>query len=59
MKAVIKTRFEIDVSDWYGDERLTKKEKVQKLEEDLSDYSVFMLHFTYESLKDVDVFIKP
>lgn len=55
MKAIIKPVFEIDVSDWYEDERLTKKEKVEKLKEDLSDFSVFMLHAEYSNLKDVDV----
>jgi hypothetical protein len=57
MKAIIKPVFEIDVSDWYEDERLTKKEKIAKLKEDLSDFSVFMIHCDYEVLKDIKVII--
>jgi hypothetical protein len=57
MKAIIKPVFEIDVSDWYEDERLTKKEKIAKLKEDLSDFSVFMIHCDYEALKDIKVII--
>lgn len=58
MKAIIIATFEVDVSDWYEDERLNKKEKIKKLKEDLSDFSVFMPQFDYESLKDVEVIIK-
>jgi len=58
MKAIITTKFEINVDDWYEDEGLTKKEKIVKLKEELSDFSVFMLHFEYDNLKDVDVKIK-
>lgn len=58
MKTIIKPTFEIDTSDWYEGERLTKKEKIKKLKEDLSDFSVFMLHCDYEALKDVEVEVK-
>ena len=59
MKAKVTATFEIDVTDWYSDERLTKKEKQEKLIEDLSDFSVFMPHFEWKSFKDVDVKILP
>lgn len=55
MKAIIKPVFEIDVSDWYKGERLTTKEKIQKLQEELSDFSVFMIHCHYEALQDIDI----
>lgn len=55
MKAIIKPIYEVDVSDWYMDERLTKKEKIAKLKEELADFSVFMLHCDYKALMDVDV----
>ncbi len=58
MEVKVIATFEWDVSDWYEDERLTKKEKVAKLEEDLADFSVFMPHFEYERLKDVEVIVK-
>lgn len=58
MKAIIKPTFEIEVGDWYEDERLTNKEKIAKLQEDLSDFSVFMIHCDYEALKDIKVVIK-
>jgi len=58
MKAIIKPTFEIEVGDWYEDERLTKKERIAKLQEDLSDFSVFMIHCDYEALKDIKVIIK-
>lgn len=57
MKARFTATFEIDVSDWYEDERLTKAEKTAKLKEDLADYSVFMLHAQYQALKDCEVSI--
>lgn len=59
MKAVFKPTFEIDVTDWFKDERLTKVEKIERLKEELSDYSVFMLHAQYEALKDIEVAVKP
>jgi len=59
MKAIIKPTYEIDVSEWYEDEGLTNKEKIEQLKEDLSDFSVFMLHCDYQALKDVEVDIKP
>lgn len=58
MKAIIKATFELDVTDWYADEKLTKSEKRAKLEEDLSDFSVFMPNFQYKDFKDVQVIIK-
>lgn len=55
MKVIVRPTFEIEVSDWYEGERLTEEEKIIKLKEELSDFSVFMLHFDYENLQDVDV----
>lgn len=58
MKAFITPTFEVDVTDWYEDERLTLQEKIEKLKEDLSDYSVFMAHCDYKALKNVEVDIE-
>ena len=55
MKALVTATFEIDVTDWYEDERLTKTEKTERLKEELSDFSVFMPLFEYRDLKDVEV----
>ena len=55
MKALITASFEIDVTDWYEGERLTKTEKFNKVKEELADYSVFMPLAKYEHLKDVNV----
>ena len=58
MKAIFKPTFEIDVTDWYAGERLTKKEKIEKLKEELSDFSVFMVHADYGNLKKIEVDVK-
>ena len=58
MKAIIKPVFEIDVTDWYEDDRLTKKEKIEKLKEELEDFSVFMPQCEYSNLKGVKIEIK-
>lgn len=43
-KVKIKMSFEIDVEDWYEYERLTRKETLEKLEEDFSDIEVLVNH---------------
>lgn len=58
MKAIVTTTFEIDVTDWSKDEGLTKNQRIEKIKEDLHDFSVFMPHFEYENFKDVTVKIK-
>jgi len=58
MKAIVKAIFEINVSDWNKDENLTKKQRIKRIKEDLSDFSIFMSHFDYENFKKVDVKIK-
>jgi hypothetical protein len=58
MKAIIKPTFVIDVTDWLKNEKLTKKQKIAFLKEELSDFSLFMVHATYERFKDVKVEIK-
>lgn len=55
MKIQVKLIYNLDVSDWYEDERLTKKEKLQRLEEDLSDISVHCNHCTYETLVGAEI----
>ena len=55
MKAIITTTFEVDVDGWFDEDELTKEQRIKKLKEDLSDFSVFMQHFEYENLKDVNV----
>lgn len=55
MKIQVKLIYNLDVSDWYEDERLTKKEKLQKLEEDLSDISVHCNHCNYETLVGCEI----
>ena len=58
MKAIVTASFEIDVTDWYKGERLTKKEKFEKVKEELADFSVFMPLAEYSNFKDVEVVIK-
>ena len=57
MKAIATAKFEIDVSDWSKDEGLTNKQRIKQIQTDLEDFSVFMLHFTYENFKDIKVTI--
>lgn len=59
MKAIIKAEFEIDVDDWSKGEGLSKEQRIKKITEDLSDFSVFMSHCSdYNNFKSVEVFIK-
>lgn len=55
MKIQVDLIYELDVSDWYEDEKLTKKQKLRRLEEDLSDISVHCNHCNYETLKDCKI----
>ena len=55
MKIQVNLIYELDVSDWYEDEKLTKKEKLEKLKEDLSDISVHCNHCNYDTLKDCKI----
>ena len=47
--------WEVDVTDWYEGERLSPKEREQKLKEDFENISVFMNHAEYQNLKGVEV----
>lgn len=58
MKAIFKPEFEIDVSEWYLGEGLTKKQRIKKIKEDLEDFSVFMLHAEYTNFIKVSVDLK-
>jgi uncharacterized protein YutD len=60
MKLVIKPVFEVEVhlSEYYQDEKLTKAEKISRIKEEWSDYSVFSPGCGYGDLKDVSVEIK-
>lgn len=55
MKVYITPTFKIDVTDWYEDERLTLEEKLEKLKDELSDYSTFMPLCDYKTLQTVEV----
>jgi len=50
MKIKVSLFYELDVTDWYEGEKLNKKQKLKKLEEDLSDISVHCRHCNYETL---------
>ena len=50
MKIKVTGSFKVDVSDWYEDERLTKKEKLKRLEEDFNDIEVFCNHVDWRTL---------
>jgi len=59
MRAIITAEFEIDVDDWSKGEGLNKSQRIKKIIEDLSDFSVFMPHCSdYNNFKSVEVFIK-
>ena len=55
MKAIVQATFTIDVSAWRTDEGLSKKQRMDKIQEDLYDFSVFMPHFEYKNFSDVSV----
>lgn len=55
MKIKVKLIYELDVSDWYEDEKLTKKQKLARLEEDLSDISVHCNHCNYDTLTGCEI----
>lgn len=55
MKVKVKLVYKLDVDDWYEDEKLTKKEKLNKLREDLADISVHSKHCNYETLVGCEV----
>lgn len=42
MKATFTATFEVDVTDWFQGEGMTKKQRIKKIEENLEDYSIFM-----------------
>lgn len=50
-----KPTFTIDVTNWYDGERLSVKERISKLKEDFSDFSIFMQHADYSALEDIQV----
>jgi len=50
MKIKVSLFYELDVTDWYEDEKLNKNQKLKKLEEDLSDISVHYQHCNYKTL---------
>lgn len=58
MKAIIKPTFEIDVTDWNKGEGLTEVQRIKQTKEDLEDFSVFMPHCDYQSLKDIKITFK-
>jgi hypothetical protein len=55
MNIQIKLVYELNVDDWYEDEKLSKKAKLQRLQEDLSDISVHCKHCNYDTLVDCEV----
>lgn len=59
MKIIFKPTFEIEnVDSWYDGENLSKAQTKEKLIEDFSDFSVFMVHADYKNLKDIEVEVK-
>ena len=55
MKIQVKLIYELDVTDWYAGDGLTKKQKLDNLKEELSDISVHCQHCTYETLKGCEI----
>ena len=51
MKVKIKLECELDVSEWYENERLTKKEKLKRLNEDFNDIEIFNNHLDYKLIE--------
>jgi virulence-associated protein VapD len=51
MKVKIKLECELDVSDFYEDERLNEKEKLEKLNEDFNDIETFLNHISYKQIE--------
>ena len=54
IKAVITTKYEVDISDFH-DEGETTKHMVKRVKDELHDISVFSQHCDYGTLKDVKV----
>lgn len=44
-----------DVRDWYEDEKLTKKETLERLAEDFADYSVCIPQCEYERFQECTI----
>lgn len=55
MRIQVKLIYELDADEWYEDEKLSKKEKLAKLQEDLSDISVHCQHCNYDTLMGCEV----
>ena len=55
MKAIVTAVFEIDVSEWFADEGLTKKQRLKRIEEELADYSVLMENADYKNFSYSEV----
>jgi len=55
MRIQVKLIYELDADDWYEDEKLTKKKKLERLQEDLADISVHCNHCNYETLVGCEV----
>ena len=51
MRIKIKLECELDVSDWYEDERLTKKEKLERLNEDFNDIEIFQNNLSHKQIE--------
>ena len=55
MKVEVKLVYELDITDWYEDENLTKKEKLERFKEDIYDVSVHCNHCTYKTQTGCEV----
>lgn len=55
MKVQVKLIYELDITDWYEDEKLTKKQKLAKFTEDIADISVHSNHCNHETLVSSEV----
>lgn len=55
MKAIVKAEFLFDVTEWFKDEGLTKQQRIDKIEEELSDFSVFMPLSSYDHFEGAEV----
>ena len=47
----IKLECNLDVSEWYEDERLTDKEKLERLNEDFNDIEIFSNNLDYKNIE--------
>lgn len=51
MKVKIKLECVLDVTDWYEGEGLTKRQELQRLNEDFNDIEMFQTHINREILE--------